>query len=66
LLGVNNVLAALFLAFFFGAIISIILIVLREKKLKSEIPFGPFLIIGTFMAMFWGQQIISWYFNMFI
>ena len=66
LLGISSVLAALFVAFFFGAIISIILIILNKKKLKSEIPFGPFLIIGTFLAMFWGQQLVLWYLNMFI
>jgi prepilin signal peptidase PulO-like enzyme (type II secretory pathway) len=66
LLGVKNVLVALFLAFFLGAVISIILIVLNRKKLKSEIPFGPFLIAGTFLAMFWGQQLILWYLNMFM
>jgi len=66
LLGVSNVLAALFLAFFFGAIISIILVIFHKKKLKSEIPFGPFLILGTLLAMLWGQQIINWYFKIFI
>jgi prepilin signal peptidase PulO-like enzyme (type II secretory pathway) len=63
LLGVQNVLAALFLAFFFGAIIGVILMVFGKKKLKSEIPFGPFLIIGTFLAMLYGSQIIQWYLN---
>ena len=61
LLGVYNVLVALFLAFFFGAIIGVILMVFERKSLKSEIPFGPFLIIGTFIAIFYGSQIIQWY-----
>lgn len=69
LLGVPNVLVALFLAFFLGAIIGVILMAFpfgsgkQRKGLKSEIPFGPFLIAGTFIALFWGQQIISWYVN---
>ena len=66
LLGVKNALVALFLAFFLGAVVSIILIILNRKKLKSEIPFGPFLIAGTFLAMFWGQPIFLWYLNMFV
>ena len=61
LLGFSNVLVALFLAFFFGAIIGVMLMIFKGKKLKSEIPFGPFLIMGTFMAMFWASQIIQWY-----
>ncbi len=66
LLGLINVLVALFLAFFFGAIIGITLMAFRGKKLKSEIPFGPFLILGTFMAMFWASQIIKWYVSLII
>ena len=65
-LGFPNVLAALFLAFFFGAIIGIILMVFKKKSLKSEIPFGPFLIFGTFMAIFFGSQIINWYLRLFL
>lgn len=65
LLGIGNVVTALFLAFFFGAIISIILIGFYGKNLKSEIPFGPFLILGTFLALLYGKEIISWYTSFF-
>ncbi len=66
LLGVAKVLTALFLAFFFGAIISLALMGFYGKKLTSQVPFGPFLIAGTFIALFWGQQIINWYLNLFV
>ena len=65
LLGMPNVFVALFLAFLFGAIIGLILMVCGRKGLKSEIPFGPFLIVGTFIALFFGDQIIQWYTNFF-
>ncbi len=65
LLGLANVLVALFLAFFFGAIIGVILMFFQKKDIKSEIPFGPFLIIGTFIAMFYGTQLVQWYINFF-
>jgi len=65
LLGISNTLLALFFAFVIGAIIGIIAILLNKKSLKSEIPFGPFLIFGTFVALFWGSKIIVWYFNIF-
>jgi len=64
-LGWPNILVALFLAFFIGAIIGVGLIATGKKTLKSEVPFGPFLVTGTFMAMFWGQNIINWYLNFF-
>jgi len=64
LLGTLNTLLALFLAFFFGAIIGIILMISEKKGLKSEIPFGPFLVSGTILALIWGPKIINWYLNL--
>jgi len=66
LLGFPNVLVALFLAFLLGAMIGVALIIFQKKGLKSQIPFGPFLIVGTFIALFWGQEIINWYLNTFL
>jgi len=58
-LGFPNILIALFLAFLVGAIIGLGLIALGKKTLKSEVPFGPFLVIGTFIALFWGDKLIK-------
>ena len=68
ILGWPNILVALFFAFFTGAIIGVGLIFLRQKTLKSEVPFAPFLITGTFFALFWGEKIINWYwyFSLFL
>lgn len=60
-LGFPDILVALFFAFSIGAIIGIMLMAFKKKKLKSEIPFGPFLIIGTAIAFLWGSPIVSWY-----
>jgi prepilin signal peptidase PulO-like enzyme (type II secretory pathway) len=65
LLGVPNILLALFLAFFLGAIIGLMLMAQKKKGLRSEIPFGPFLILGTFLSIFWADKIIQWYLNFF-
>ncbi|TSC54172.1 MAG: leader peptidase (prepilin peptidase) / N-methyltransferase, partial [Parcubacteria group bacterium LiPW_30] len=65
-LGFPNIVVALFLAFFLGAIIGVGLIIFGSKNLKSEVPFGPFLITGTFIALFWGQEIIQWYSHLFL
>lgn len=64
-LGFPNVVVALFMAFLLGAIIGVWLVLLKRKAMKSEVPFGPFLITGTLIALFFGQQILSWYFNLF-
>lgn len=60
-LGWPNVLTALFFAFISGSVIGLFLIVAQKKKMKSQVPFGPFLIAGTFFALFWGEKIINWY-----
>ncbi len=62
-LGWPNILVALFLAFFIGAIIGLGLIASHKKSLRSEVPFGPFLAVSTLIALFWGQNIINWYLN---
>ena len=38
--------SALYIAFLTGGLISVILIVMRKKSLKSAIPFGPFMVLG--------------------
>ena len=64
-LGFPNIIAALFLAFLIGAIIGLGLVIAGRKTLKSEVPFGPFLVTGTFIALFWGDKIIDLYLNFF-
>ena len=60
-LGFPGILVALFFAFLGGALVGLGLISSGKKKLKSQVPFGPFLITGTFVALFWGEKIVSWY-----
>ncbi len=50
---------ALWTAFVSGAIVGLVKLCLRQAKLKSEIPFGPFLIAGTWTAYFWGGTILN-------
>jgi len=57
-----NICLALVISYIIGALVSLLLIIFKDKKLKSQIPLGPFLVIGTFIVLFWGPQIINWYF----
>lgn len=65
-LGWPEILSALLLSFILGATVGIILIILKRKKLKSEIPFGPFLCLATLIMMLYGQQIVNWYWGLFM
>ncbi|MCX7881376.1 MAG: prepilin peptidase [Patescibacteria group bacterium] len=51
---------ALYLAFLTGGIISLFLILLGRKKIKSKIAFGPFLIWGMMLAWYWEEKIFQW------
>lgn len=64
-LGFPQIIVGLALAFFGGAIIGLILIAARRKKMSSEIPFGPFLSAGTLIALLFADQIINWYLNLY-
>ncbi|MDI6883130.1 MAG: prepilin peptidase [Patescibacteria group bacterium] len=59
-----NILVSLFSAFLIGAIIGLGLLALGKKNLKSEVPFGPFLVTGTFIGLFLGEKIIRYYLSL--
>lgn len=53
---------ALFAANLIGCIIVIPGMIAGKIKRQTHIPFGPLLILGTLVAMFFGQAILNWYF----
>jgi len=59
-----NILVALFIAYVLGSLIGVFLIIIGKKKMGSLIPFGVFLTISTYVSMFWGNDIASWYLNL--
>lgn len=61
LLGWGEVVLGLFLAFLLGALIGLGLIVTGVKGRKDYVPFGPFLALGTVIAVLWGEPILQWY-----
>ena len=61
LLGWQKVLLVIFLGAILGSVIGLALMILQKKDRKSQIPFGPFLAIGTLIAIFFGEDLISLY-----
>ena len=50
--GLSNIIAVTLLSFLIGALLSIILLATKIKKMDEYIPFGPFIVIGAFICIF--------------
>jgi leader peptidase (prepilin peptidase)/N-methyltransferase len=47
-----------------GSIIGMIIMMAKGKDFKYAIPFGPFLSLGAFLSLFYGEKIITLYLNL--
>jgi len=65
-LGVKGILLGLFLAVILGGIVGIIILLLKLKKAKEKIAFGPCIAIGSLISMLWGVEILKFYFTLLI
>lgn len=59
LLGSPGIIIGLYVAFLTGALIASILIVVRRKSFGNTIAFGPFLVMGTIISLFWQNPLWS-------
>jgi leader peptidase (prepilin peptidase)/N-methyltransferase len=57
----GSVVVATFGAFLFGGIAGGVLMAARRATRKSAIPFGPFMLAGAFVALFFAGTATSWY-----
>lgn len=53
-----------FLGFLLGGVLGAALMVVRKAGRKSKIPFGPFMLVGAFIAILAGQRIFDGYLNL--
>jgi leader peptidase (prepilin peptidase)/N-methyltransferase len=44
-----------------GGLYGVVLLATRKIGLKGHFFFGPFLCLGMFLAIFWGESILNWY-----
>jgi leader peptidase (prepilin peptidase)/N-methyltransferase len=59
-LGPRRLAVAIFLASLSGLLVGIFIIVFKKKNLKLALPFGPFLSLGSFVSLFWGDIVLAW------
>jgi leader peptidase (prepilin peptidase)/N-methyltransferase len=57
----DALIVAIFAAFLLGGLVSLLLVVFRIRSRKDAIPFGPYLVLGAYVAIAWAGTISTWY-----
>jgi leader peptidase (prepilin peptidase)/N-methyltransferase len=60
--GFPGIITALVVTIIAGGVISLVLLLTRIVNLRSGIPYGPFICLGGFITMLYGQQIMARFF----
>jgi leader peptidase (prepilin peptidase) / N-methyltransferase len=60
-LGWGSLIVGAFAAFLLGGVFSIVLLALRRATRKSGIPFGPWMLLGAWVGIVFGQEISQGY-----
>ncbi len=61
ILGWKMLLVALVLSYLLGSFVSLFIAAKKKKFLGIKIPFAPFLVGGTLVTIFFGDQVLAWY-----
>jgi len=65
-LGLRLVACALLVALAIGALVALLLLTRGRANRKTAVPFGPFLALGWYVAVLWGDSLLNWYLGLFI
>ncbi|MBM7584847.1 leader peptidase (prepilin peptidase)/N-methyltransferase [Bacillus pakistanensis] len=65
-LGVKGLLLSFFLATLLGAVVGIAGMLIGKFKKGEAIAFGPYICLGTILAYFYGEEIVQWYYSLYI
>ncbi len=60
-LGWKPALMTIMVGSFLGSLVGVTLIAAQVIKREDYIPFGPFLVCGALVALFFGQPLLNWY-----
>jgi len=63
LIGWKGVFFTIFASSAIGTIVGITVMIITRNYMKLAVPFGPFLSFGAFLYVFFGEDIIMWYFG---
>jgi leader peptidase (prepilin peptidase) / N-methyltransferase len=63
-LGWRSLLFVILSSSLLGAVAGVAVMMIKRQNIKLAIPFGPFLSVGAAMYLFFGKEIITWYFGL--
>ena len=63
-LGWKSIPFIIFASSLVGSILGITIMLIQKKDSKLAIPFGPYLAFGAILYIFYGRQLIQWYFSL--
>jgi len=61
MLGWPQVAVAIFISYIIGAAAALILLALKIKKRRDQLPLGVFLCLGALITLFCGNNLLNWY-----
>jgi len=64
--GFPHILIAIVIAAVGGGLVAITLLLVKVKKRKEAIPFGPFLSLAAIATLIWGTDILNWYMGLIV
>ena len=59
--GFPLVFVALLVGIIAGGLVAVFLLISRQVKRKTPIPYGPFLVMGAMVSVIWGDEIFRWW-----
>lgn len=60
-LGWGRLVTGLYSGFLLGGVASAILVMTRRASFKTQLPFGPFMMLGALVGLVWGHTLSGWY-----
>lgn len=61
ILGWELFLASIIITYILGGVVATYLLISKKVTGKTQIPFAPFIILGTFVTIFFGDELLQWY-----
>ncbi len=55
---------SIFLTYIIGGLVAMVLIIFKIKKIGSRLPLGIFLSLSLLIVLFFGKEIVNWYFSL--